>query len=124
MTHDERLKVAEIMVDRCVDIAANGQGQLAFAAMWAAPSRPRSERAKAIAEGKLGPVLRRWINADVVPVLIAALLLREVAGAYLAGDLRGVAAALDTPTAELSERERPLRALMEWVLRGRSPGPG
>jgi hypothetical protein len=29
---------------------------------------------------------------------------------------------LDSPTAELSERERPLKPLMEWVLRGRSPG--
>jgi hypothetical protein len=77
------------------------------------------QRAKAIQEGRLGPVLRRWINADVVPI---ATLMRELAGRYLAGDMRGVADLLDSPTAELSERERPLKPLMEWLLRGRSPG--
>lgn len=67
----------------------------------------------------MGPVLRRWINADVVPI---AGLLRQVSRSYLAGDLAKVASLLDTPTAELSERERPLKPLMEWLLRGRSPG--
>lgn len=67
----------------------------------------------------MGPVLKRWINAGVVPI---AALLREAAQAYLAGDMLAVATLLDTPTSELSSRERPLSALMEWCLRGSSPG--
>ncbi|WP_420381695.1 DNA-directed RNA polymerase [Novosphingobium sp.] len=77
------------------------------------------KRAKSIAEGHLGPVLKRWINAGVVPI---AALLREVAQAYIRGDMGEVAVLLDTPTAELSARERPLLPLMEWCLRGKSPG--
>lgn len=77
------------------------------------------KRAKAIADGRLGPVLKRWINAGVVPI---AALLRETAQAYLAGDMAAVAKLLDTPTAEISGRERPLAPLMEWLLRGKSPG--
>lgn len=76
-------------------------------------------RAKTIAEGRLGPVLKRWINADVVPL---ADLLKNVADRYLVGDMRTVAACLDTPTAELSGEERPLRPLMYWLLQGSSPG--
>jgi hypothetical protein len=67
----------------------------------------------------MGPVLKRWINAGVVPI---AALLREAAKAYLAGDLRAVAELLDTPVTELTGRERPLTPLMEWCLRGSSPG--
>lgn len=76
-------------------------------------------RVQAVEDGRLGPVLRRWINADVVPI---ADNLRRVAQLYLSGDMEGVALALGTPTSALSQRERPLRPLMEWVLRGRSPG--
>lgn len=78
-------------------------------------------RAASVKAGRMGPILRRWINADVVPI---AALMREVAQAYLAGDMRLVATLLDTPTAEISEREQPLRALMEWLLRGESKGRG
>lgn len=77
------------------------------------------KRAKAVAEGHLGPVLKRWINADVVPI---ASLMRQVAEAYLAGDIRGVAKLLDTPASELTEKERPMVPFMEWLLRGKSPG--
>ena len=77
------------------------------------------KRAKSIAEGHLGPVLKRWINAGVVPI---AALLREVSEAYIAGDMGKVAELLDTPTAELNTRERPLLPLLEWCLRGKSPG--
>lgn len=76
-------------------------------------------RVKAIQEGHLSPVLRRWINADIVPM---ANLLRDVARTYLTGDMGRVAVMLGTPTAELSQREKPLRPIMEWVLRGTSPG--
>jgi hypothetical protein len=76
-------------------------------------------RAEQIDTGILGPVLKRWINADILPI---ADNLRRVARLYLSGDLEGVALALGTPTAELSHRERPLRPIMEWCLRGRSPG--
>lgn len=68
----------------------------------------------------MGPVLKRWINADVVPI---AALLRSVARAYLDSDMGLVAELLDTPQAEL-DRERPLKPLMEWLLRGSSPGRG
>lgn len=77
------------------------------------------KRAGMIDRGLMGPVLKRWINSDIVPI---AGNLRRVAQIYLDGDMEGVALALGTPTAELSQRERPLRALMEWALRGRSPG--
>lgn len=76
-------------------------------------------RARDIQEGRFGPVLKRWVNADVVPI---ADNLRRVASLYLAGDMEGVALALGTPTTALSHREKPLRPLMEWVHRGRSPG--
>lgn len=76
-------------------------------------------RADMIERGLLGPVLKRWVNSDIVPI---ADNLRRVAQIYLSGDMEGVALALGTPTAELSQRERPLRSLMEWSLRGRSPG--
>lgn len=76
-------------------------------------------RARAIQEGKVGPVLKRWINSDIAP---QAALLRTVAAAYLGGDMSSVAALLCQPTQELSQRERPLAPLMEWVLRGSSPG--
>lgn len=77
------------------------------------------KRADMIDRGLMGPVLKRWINSDIVPI---ADNLRRVAQIYLDGDMEGVALALGTPTAELSQRERPLRALMEWALRGKSPG--
>jgi hypothetical protein len=77
-------------------------------------------RVASLQEGNMGPVLKRWINADVVPI---AALMREVAVAYLAGDMAEVGRLLDTPSSELElGRERPLRALMEWCLRGKSPG--
>lgn len=76
-------------------------------------------RVQAVEEGHLSPILRRWINADIVPI---ADNLRRVAHLYLAGDMEGVALALGSPTSALSQRERPLRPLMEWVLRGASPG--
>lgn len=78
-------------------------------------------RAKMIAEGRLGPVLKRWINADVVPL---ANLLKQVAHFYNTGQIGEVAMLLDTPTAELSQDERPLRPLMYWLLQGASPGRG
>lgn len=77
------------------------------------------KRAKSIAEGHMGPILRRWINAGVVPI---AALLKQAAEAYIAGDMGKVAELLDTPTAELNTRERPLLPLLEWCLRGKSPG--
>lgn len=77
------------------------------------------KRAKAISEGHMGPILKRWINADVLPI---AELLREVAALYIAGEMDAVAKLLAAPTIELSQRERPLLPLMEWVLRGSSPG--
>lgn len=67
----------------------------------------------------MGPVLKRWINTGVVPI---ASILREAATAYLAGDMARVAELLDTPVSELAPRERPLAPLMEWALRGSSPG--
>lgn len=76
-------------------------------------------RVQAVEDGRLSPVLRRWINSDVVPI---ADNLRRVAQLYLSGDMEGVAAALGTPATAISQRERPLRPLMEWVLRGKSPG--
>ncbi len=78
-------------------------------------------RAARIQEGHLGPVLKRWINADVVPI---AHLMREVASAYLAADMAGVARLLDMPEADMGigSRERSLRPMMEWCLRGKSPG--
>lgn len=78
-------------------------------------------RAQKIAEGDMGPVLRRWVNADIGPI---AQELREVAQLYLDGDMAEVASRLGTPTAAITQRERPLRPLMEWMLRGSSPGRG
>lgn len=73
-----------------------------------------------IQAGNLGPVLKRWINTDVAPI---AEVLREVARAYLKDDLAQVAKLLDMPVADLGVgKERPLRPLMEWCLRGSSPG--
>jgi len=77
------------------------------------------KRAAVIQEGHLGPVLKRWINADVLPI---ATMLRVVAETYLSGDMLAVGRLLDSPTIELSQRERPLKPLMEWCLRGSSPG--
>lgn len=71
-----------------------------------------------IDKGHLGPILRRWVNADVVPI---AVLMRGVARAYLDNRMDEVGRLLDTPASEL-DRERPLGALMEWLLRGSSPG--
>jgi hypothetical protein len=79
------------------------------------------KRSQAILKGKLGPVLRRWVNADVRPI---ARLLREAAEAYLAGDLAGVARLLDSPIHELASRERPLKPLLAWCLKGHSLGRG
>lgn len=76
-------------------------------------------RVDAIQAGRLGPVVKRWINADIVPI---ADNLRRIANLYLLGDMEGVALALGTPTSALSQKERPLRPLMEWCLRGSSPG--
>jgi hypothetical protein len=76
-------------------------------------------RVTQLRNGHLGSVTRRWINADILPI---AALLREAAKAYLAGDNGEVATLLDTPVAELSGERQPLRALMEWCLRGSSPG--
>jgi hypothetical protein len=76
-------------------------------------------RLQMMRDGNLSPVIRRWINSDVAPI---AELLRQVAHAYLAGRMEEVAVLLDAPTAELSGSERPLRPLMEWMLRGKSPG--
>ena len=76
-------------------------------------------RIKMAEEGHLTPVLRRWINADIVPI---AGHIRRVAALYISGDMEGVALALGNPTTALSQRERPLRPLMEWCLRGKSPG--
>lgn len=76
-------------------------------------------RLRSVQEGHLGPVIRRWVNADVAPI---ASLLRSVAGAYISGDMERVSLLLDAPTAELSQIERPLAPLMEWCLRGKSPG--
>jgi len=76
-------------------------------------------RVSAIQKGRLGPVLKRWVNADVLPI---AALMRSVAKAYIEGDMEKVAFHLDAPTAELSQREKPLLPLMHWILRGASPG--
>lgn len=76
-------------------------------------------RARMIQEGNMGPVLKRWINADVAPI---ADTLRGIARAYLAGDIAQVAQLLAAPQIELSQKERPLAPLMEWCLRGSSPG--
>lgn len=73
------------------------------------------KRVTAIEKGNMAPVLRRWVNADVAPMAES---LRGVASTYLTGDMGRVAVMLGTPTAELSQRERPLTPLMQWVLRG------
>ncbi len=74
------------------------------------------KRVTAIEKGNLAPVLRRWVNADVVPM---ADQLRAVSTTYLSGDMGRVAVMLGEPTAELSQRERPLTPLMHWVQRDR-----
>lgn len=72
-------------------------------------------------QGHLDPVLKRWINADILPI---AAMLRKACKLYLAGDLKGVGELLDLPTVELSGTSNPLRPLLEWCLRGRSKGRG
>ena len=59
-------------------------------------------RVEAIQAGRLGPVVKRWINADIVPI---ADNLRRVAQLYLDGDMEGVALALGTPTSAPSDRD-------------------
>lgn len=62
----------------------------------------------------MAPVLKRWVNADVSPM---AANLRLVAETYLAGDMGRVALLLGQPSAELSQRERPLTPIMHWAVR-------
>lgn len=78
---------------------------------------------EAINEGRLGPVLKRWINASVVPV---ADILRACAASYLNGNKDDCATFLHSPLFGLAEFGAPgaLNPIMEWCLRGSSQGRG
>lgn len=81
-------------------------------------------RAREIASGQYGPVLRRWINGSVTRV---AQRIREVAQAQLAGDAEKAANLLSSPTFGLASvygREGSLNPILSWCLKGRSPGRG
>lgn len=76
-------------------------------------------RVEAAKQGRLSPVLKRWINSDIHPMAVK---LREIAEAYLEGDMQEVAKLLGNPATILSQKEKPLAPLMEWALRGKSQG--
>lgn len=79
-------------------------------------------RAKLIADGDMGPVLRRWVNGAVEPTTKRV---RAVADAWLEGDTDQVAALLDSPTFGLpvvNARQNALLPLLGWCLKGSSPG--
>lgn len=80
-------------------------------------------RVKAIEDGKLGPVLKRWINASIEPT---AELLRDVAGLYLEGHLDECAVRLDSPLFGMAQwasgDAQPLKPFLQWCLRGESKG--
>lgn len=82
------------------------------------------KRAQAAADGTLGPVLKRWINAAVVPV---AERIRLASHAYLERDYPRFASILDSPLFGLasaygSGSPEALEPILGWCLKGSSPG--
>jgi hypothetical protein len=77
------------------------------------------KRAADLKAGRSGVVLKRWVNGSIVPV---AERLRQFAELYLEGELDEAAKLVDSPLLELQAREKPLRPLLEWALKGSSPG--
>lgn len=77
------------------------------------------KRAADLKAGRAGVVLKRWVNGSIVPV---AERLKQFAELYLEGDLDEAARLVDSPLLELQAREKPLRPLLEWALKGSSPG--
>ena len=73
--------------------------------------------------GHTGTVVKRWVNASVVPI---AARLRSVAGAFLDGDTHQITQLLDSPLFGLAEFEgdghQDLGPVMRWLLKGGSPG--
>lgn len=74
-------------------------------------------------QGHTGTVVKRWVNASVVPI---AARLRAVAGAFLDGDTHEITQLLDSPLFGLAEFEgdghQDLGPVMRWLLKGGSPG--
>jgi len=76
------------------------------------------------ANGFLGPVISRWINASVSPIAIRV---RQASERYLAGDMPTFGRLLDSPvfglaTAYDSGSPEFLSPILEWSLKGGSPG--
>jgi hypothetical protein len=77
------------------------------------------KRAEELKAGRAGPVLKRWVNGSIVPI---ANRLKEFAELYLEGEIAEASALVDSPIMELQQREMPLRPILEWALKGSSPG--
>lgn len=79
------------------------------------------QRLRSVERGDLGPSLQRWVSGSIVPV---AWRLRAAATASLQGDHEGVSSHLSSAVFGLPEAASVthLRPILEWLLRGASPG--
>jgi hypothetical protein len=81
----------------------------------------RGRRARSVLRGDLGPVLKRWVSATVLPV---GARLRAFCEHHRAGRYKEAGAVLNSPVFGLPEAtaSRDLEPILAWCLKGQSSG--